>query len=109
MLTTLAVIAGAYLLVGCIMAGRSMRQIYSPDRHRWRRETLGLSTFEAERREHFFRTGFGFLQLFLLAQFAWAIIFAAILWDSWRERQRLKASGLKLPSTSGIPTDATEM
>ena len=107
MLTTFTFIAGAYLLVGSLMAIRSMAKIYSSDRHQWRLETLGLTAYEAERRARYFRTGLGFLRVFLLAQFAWGFIVASILWDSWREKQRLRASGLRVPPGSTVPTDAT--
>lgn len=103
MLTTFTFIAGAYLLVGSLMAARSMAKIYSSDRHRWRLETLGLTSFEAERRAGYFRTGLGFLRVFLLAQFAWGFIVASILWDSWLERRRLKKerAEVKRPRRSG--------
>jgi hypothetical protein len=89
MLTALAIITGTYLSVGSVMAARSMRKIYSPDRHTWRREALGLSAFEAERRTRFFASAHGFLTVFVWAQFGWPVVAGSVLVDRWRERRRV--------------------
>ena len=89
MVSTIAIIIGAYIVVGGIMAARSMSRIYSPDRHTWRREALGLSAFEAERRTRFFATAQGFLSVFVWAQFGWPVVAGAVMVDRWRERRRV--------------------
>jgi hypothetical protein len=110
MLTTLKVIAVAYLLVGSFMAARSMRQIYSPDRYRWRLEILGLSSFEAQRRAQFFASPYGFLRLFVWAQFGWPVVAGAVAVDRWHERQLRKkerAQGESRKAVLGEPNDGT--
>jgi hypothetical protein len=87
--STIAIIIGAYIVVGGIMAARSMSRIYSPDRHTWRREALGLSAFEAERRTRFFASAHGFLTVFAWAQFGWPVVAGAVMADRWRERRRV--------------------
>ncbi len=104
MLTALAIITGAYLSVGGVMAARSMRQIYSPDRYRWRLETLGLSSFEAQRRAQFFATGLGFLRLFVWAQFGWPVVAGSVLVDRWRERRRVGED----QALAGTPVTSTK-
>jgi len=88
--STIAIFIGAYLVVGGIMAARSMSRIYSPGRHSWRREALGLSAFEAERRTRFFASANGFLTVFAWAQFGWPVVAGAVMADRWRERRRVK-------------------
>ncbi len=89
MVMTSVIFLGAYLVVGGIMAARSMSRIYSPGRHSWRREALGLSAFEAERRTRFFASAHGFLTVFAWAQFGWPVVAGAVLKDKWRERRRV--------------------
>ena len=89
MVMTSVIFLGAYLLVGGIMATRSMSRIYSPGRHSWRREALGLSAFEAERRTRFFASAYGFLTVFAWAQFGWPVVAGAVMADRWCERRRV--------------------
>ena len=91
-MSTIAIILGAYLVIGSIMAARSMSRIYSPGRHSWRREALGLSAFEAERRTRFFASASGFLSVFVWAQFGWPLVAGAVLKDKWHEFQRAQGN-----------------